>query len=244
MSSDISKELNDKILSLKQTYVSNLARYIERFIYFGKLESWSKEDRASLTRLAHNLVGSGETYGFPLISFAAKALEERLISNKSDTDEYLKNLIKTVDETIRNFPNFETPDAIVVAKAGEGKARILLIDDDSDIRYIVGILLARYAEVTAVGNATEGMQAIDRLKPDLILLDDQLPGLNGLDLMEKIQASGKSLNIPYVMLTATTGASQVIRGLTAGAADYITKPFDPADFVEKISNLLKKRFLK
>jgi DNA-binding response OmpR family regulator len=102
---------------------------------------------------------------------------------------------------------------------------ILIIDDDSDLRELLSEQLELNSQFTAKGAATagEGVDLARAIKPDLILLDVDLPDLNGNETCVRLRDEG--VTAPVIMLTAAAGEADTIRGLEAGASDYVTKPF-------------------
>ena len=119
--------------------------------------------------------------------------------------------------------------------------KIMVVDDEPDIlSYVVQVLELNGYEVV---KAINGKDCLDKLyksstSPDLILLDIMMPGLCGWDVVTKIKENAKWKNIPIVFLTAKSDAMSVgLGGLTA--KDYIVKPFDATDFINRINKILK-----
>lgn len=115
--------------------------------------------------------------------------------------------------------------------------KILVIDDDNALREMVGIVLE--AEGYLVSNHDAGDGALETYKsenPDLILLDVMLPGKDGIEVCQEIRAIA---GVPIIMLTAKTESDDVVRGLEAGADDYVVKPFDPAVLLARIRARLR-----
>lgn len=102
---------------------------------------------------------------------------------------------------------------------------ILIIDDDADLREALSEQLELHQEFTptAVGTASEGVEWARSGRPDLILLDIDLPDMNGREAMRLMRQAGVSA--PVIMLTAASGEADTILGLDSGAGDYVTKPF-------------------
>jgi signal transduction histidine kinase/ligand-binding sensor domain-containing protein/DNA-binding response OmpR family regulator len=121
------------------------------------------------------------------------------------------------------------------------KQRILVIDDDSEIRsYICSILESRY-RVYEADNGLTGLQKAKEKQPDLIICDVMMPGLNGIELCSTIKQDQQLSYIPMILLTASSSAENKIKGLESGADDYISKPFDKDVLVARIANLLQNR---
>src|ERR671925_558906 len=118
------------------------------------------------------------------------------------------------------------------------EGRILVVDDDADIRGLVRELLERRG--FAVTEATDGRQALQQLyddRPDLVVLDVGMPGMDGWTTLERIRELS---NVPVVMLTARAGELEKTRGLRGGADDYVTKPFGRQELLARIEALLRR----
>lgn len=120
--------------------------------------------------------------------------------------------------------------------------KILAVDDEEDILELVKYNLIK--EGFSVVTAPSGEEAVKlslREKPDLILLDLMLPGLNGYEICRLLKNNPETQSIQIIMLTARNTESDELRGLELGADDYITKPFSAKILIARIKNLLKKR---
>lgn len=121
------------------------------------------------------------------------------------------------------------------------REKILIVDDDSDIREILELYLTK--EGFNIVCATEGAEAvniIDRFKPDLILLDIMMPGLDGYETCQVIR---KKTNAPILFLSAKEDDIDKILGLRIGGDDYITKPFSPGVLVARVKAHLRRNRL-
>ncbi len=118
---------------------------------------------------------------------------------------------------------------------------IMVVDDEMDIRYVIRKMLER--EGFAVMEAESGEDALDKLKkakPDLILLDIMMPGIDGWETCARIKSNNDLTSIPVVMLTAKTAEEDKIKALEeCGAEWHISKPIDMAKFVETVKWLLE-----
>jgi two-component system response regulator MtrA len=115
--------------------------------------------------------------------------------------------------------------------------KILVIDDDNALREMVGIVLE--SEGFEVSYHDAGSGALDKFKssqPDLVLLDVMLPGKDGIEVCREIRSVSGT---PIIMLTAKTESDDVVRGLEAGADDYVVKPFDPGVLTARIRARLR-----
>jgi putative two-component system response regulator len=124
-------------------------------------------------------------------------------------------------------------------------ARILLVDDSQDLVFIMERILADegYKEVVSTTDARKVVDLYGVLRPDLILLDLHMPGMNGFDVMAALKEAGIDGAVPIVMLTGDASPEAKLRGLRGGARDYLTKPFDKTEVHLRIENLLEMRFM-
>jgi two-component system, OmpR family, response regulator MtrA len=112
------------------------------------------------------------------------------------------------------------------------KSRVLVVDDDPALAEMLTIVLRGEGFDTAVvADGTRALPAVRELRPDVVLLDLMLPGMNGIDVCRAIR--GES-GVPIVMLTAKTDTVDIVLGLESGADDYIVKPFKPKELVARI----------
>ena len=118
-------------------------------------------------------------------------------------------------------------------------ARILIADDDVDIRELVEFKLATLGhEIMAVADGSAAYEACRTEHPDLAVLDVMMPGLTGLEAVKALRQHAETAGIPVILLTARAQQSDVDIGYEAGANDYITKPFSPRDLAARVEALL------
>ncbi len=121
------------------------------------------------------------------------------------------------------------------------KKRVILVEDEEDIAALIKL----QAEITGYKLHVEvdginGYRAIEREKPDLVILDIMLPGENGLDVCRKIKSHPDLKNIPIIILSAKGEELDVVLGLELGADDYISKPFSPKVLFSRIKAVLRR----
>jgi len=108
----------------------------------------------------------------------------------------------------------------------EKKNRLLIVDDDTtNLMELIGILKNDYMISTAK-NGQSALDNIERVPPDLIILDIIMPGLSGFDVMTKLKQSPEMANIPVILISGAIGFDDERKGLAMGAIDYIRKPYD------------------
>ncbi len=121
-------------------------------------------------------------------------------------------------------------------------AKILVVDDDPNVQRLLQYTLKQEGyDVVVAGDGAEGFRQWGIEDPALILLDVMLPKLDGYQVAAKIRAEeGQSAHVPIIMLTAEREVEQKVRGLRAGADDYLIKPFHPAELLARIKSLLAR----
>jgi two-component system phosphate regulon response regulator PhoB len=119
---------------------------------------------------------------------------------------------------------------------------VLVVEDESAIAELIAINL-RHAgfEVTVVADADAAQRAVDRVLPDLILLDWMLPGQSGVQLARRWRSEARTRELPLIMLTARAEEADKITGLDAGADDYLTKPFSTKELLARIRAVLRRK---
>jgi DNA-binding response OmpR family regulator len=118
--------------------------------------------------------------------------------------------------------------------------RILVVDDDPTVREVVlSYLKAERYEVAEAGDGETALRIIGHERPDLVVLDVMLPGLDGLEVCRRVRADGAS-TLPIIMLTALGAESERVVGLELGADDYVAKPFSPRELVLRIASVLRR----
>jgi len=116
-------------------------------------------------------------------------------------------------------------------------ARILVVDDDTALAEMIGIVLRTEGfEPFFCADGTGAVEAFRSAKPDLVLLDLMLPGMNGIEVCARIREESGT---PIIMLTAKSYTSDVVKGLESGADDYVVKPFNPKELVARIRTRLR-----
>ncbi|MFO8007493.1 MAG: response regulator [Candidatus Brocadiia bacterium] len=122
------------------------------------------------------------------------------------------------------------------------KERILVVDDEADIREVVRHHLEREGySATCVGTGEGALAAARRRRPDLIVLDLLLPGVDGLDVCRRLKADASLESVPIVMLTAKGEEADIVAGLELGADDYVTKPFSPRVLMARVRAVLRRK---
>lgn len=121
------------------------------------------------------------------------------------------------------------------------KKRILLIEDEEDISALIKLQAELFGYKLHVEvDGINGFRAVERERPDLVILDVMLPGQNGFDVCRKIKNHPELKNIPVIMLTAKSEELDIVLGLEIGADDYVSKPFSPKVLFSRIKAILRR----
>ncbi|MBX3312313.1 MAG: response regulator transcription factor [Microbacteriaceae bacterium] len=116
-------------------------------------------------------------------------------------------------------------------------SRILIVDDDKSLAEMVGIVLRNEGfEALYAPSGDTALKIFESQKPDLVLLDLMLPGVDGIEVCREIR---KTSGVPIIMLTAKGDATDVVNGLETGADDYVVKPFNPKELIARIRARLR-----
>jgi len=121
------------------------------------------------------------------------------------------------------------------------KATVLVIDDEKDLIELVRYNLEKNGfDVRDARDGESGLAKAAQLKPDVILLDVMLPGMDGLEVCRRLRSSSATSRVPVIMLTAKTEEADRVVGLELGADDYVTKPFSPRELVARLKAVLRR----
>lgn len=120
-------------------------------------------------------------------------------------------------------------------------AKIVIAEDERDIRDLITFTL-QFAghQVIATSNGAEAVEAVEREKPDLVLMDVRMPRMTGYEACRRLKANPETAHIPVVFLSAKGQESEVREGLEAGAVAYILKPFSPDELTRRVAELLQR----
>lgn len=121
----------------------------------------------------------------------------------------------------------------------ENSAQVLVVEDEQEIRELMALHLTRQGfRVTECGSAESAMEALERELFQVCVLDWMLPGLSGVELVEKIKRQSPDSSV--LMVTALAEPQNIVQGLEKGADDYMTKPFNPTVFIARVRALLRR----
>jgi len=147
-----------------------------------------------------------------------------------------------LQEALRWLPGGENEDEVTATTLPKVKAkepaRILLAEDNTDMRAYVQRLLTGAYEIVAVPDGEAALQSALQHPPDLVLTDVMMPQLDGFGLLKALRANERTASVPVILLSARAGEESRVEGVTAGADDYLTKPFSARELVARVENTL------
>ncbi len=122
------------------------------------------------------------------------------------------------------------------------KRTVVCIEDESEMIDLIRLILGRRGfELTGATGGAEGLEAVRRIKPDLVLLDLMMPGMDGWEVYQQMKADEDLKHIPVIIVTAKAQSIDKVLGLhIAKVDDYITKPFGPQELIQSIEKVLGK----
>ncbi len=119
--------------------------------------------------------------------------------------------------------------------------KILIVDDDIDTLQLVGTMLERQGfQILAANNGLKAIELAQKDKPDLILLDVMMPGMDGYEVTRRLRTMENTAFIPIIMFTAKAQVDDKVEGFEAGADDYLTKPTHPAELIARVKKILTR----
>src|SRR5680860_1665387 len=123
-------------------------------------------------------------------------------------------------------------------------ARVLVVDDvDANVKLLEARLTAEYFEVRTAHNGPEALQICTREGTDVVLLDVMMPAMDGFEVCRRLKAEPRTQHIPVIMVTALDQPGDRVKGLMAGADDFLTKPVDDIALITRVKNLARLKTL-
>jgi diguanylate cyclase (GGDEF)-like protein len=202
---------------------------------------------------AHKLAGTVGIYGFGQASQLAREIETLLLDSASIAEQdgiaKLKAQITALHNQLSRMPDFSQQESLPVEittsllKMGSS-AKVLAVDDDPNLlQYITTILSPWGLRLTTLTNPHQLWTHLEEVKPDLLLLDINMPGLSGLELCQQIRGSDLWVALPVTVLTAYSDSKTMQQAFIAGADDFISKPIIEAELVTRIvTRINRNRF--
>ena len=235
------EEADQALREARTRFVAGFTQRLSAMAALAKrLDGHDRDALAPLREAAHKLAGLGGVLGFPSVSEHAASLEQRLLDESLD--------LAAIHAAMQRLGNGFTRDLSGPAPtwahdAGRAThaARILVVEDEYEQRRIAaaGLRAAGYSVVTAE-SGPEAVETARVERPDLILLDVDLPGLDGMGVCRQIKLDPALAAVPVIFCTARAGLMDRMAGLTLGADDYLTKPYAPSELLLRIRRLVSR----
>ena len=233
---------------LVQEYLKELSRRL-RQMRACLAELHSRPDALELAQqlreAAHRLKGSGGSYGFPEISTASLQIETLLdkhlttrtrlsSASMSDLERRMSDLQKAFLQADRRQAPPGSKTSTIVGDSHPQILRVITVDDDPAVTRLIETTLGEAGFlVKSVQQPEVAREAIESFGPDLVLLDIDMPKIDGLELCRSLRRQKRFQTLPIVFVTGRAQSVDKVEGLHAGADDYLTKPIDPKELVAR-----------
>jgi PAS domain S-box-containing protein len=253
----------DAVLRVRDTGVgipeAELPRIFERFHRVAEARGRTYEGTGIGLALVQELVklhkgavevestfGRGATFTVR-IPFGSAHLPESQIESVRGQTSTATRAEAFVSEALRWLPDgiladvSERADAALVeaSAAGTAKPRLVVADDNADMREYLCRILEPHYEVVAVGDGEEALAEILKSRPDLLLTDVMMPKLDGFQLLQQLRADAGTRDMPVIVLSARAGEEAKVEGLEMGADDYLVKPFAARELFARVAANIK-----
>ena len=255
-------EYQQAFLKLKQAYVRRLENTVRIIDNILDLEQFSLPSRADMVRaqaLVHGLAGSGTTFGYPQVTVAGRDADHVLTDilkhidqghevdaqDKVDFTKVLEIVQQVCNATSREA-RIEMPDLantnIYMTLGVKGHAHILIVDDDKEVASLIAQALeSREMTVQLTASGEDALHYLARVMPDLVIVDKELKGMGGMEVLQQIKQSSEFIDIPVLVLATRSSDEDQAWALRAGAADYIRKPVDAQKLCDRVVQVVNAR---
>jgi len=198
-------------------------------------------------------VGTGTTFtitiprGYAHLPAEQLDAPRRLSSTATGAASYVEEALRWLPdvaetseiEAVLQQPAEPNRSISAVSSVNKVSARILVVDDNADMREYLSRLLQQYYQVETANDGEIALRRMQRQRPDLVLADIMMPNLDGFGLLERIRANPETRLLPVILLSARAGEESRIEGFEAGADDYLVKPFSMRELLASVSGNLQ-----
>lgn len=177
-----------------------------------------------------------EPFSGTLFHVSLPVAETAFLPEQRIVDDFVHTLQSDLQSEANEADDFIEPESSNISNDS-----ILIVEDNADLRKFMSGILTPYFTVITARNGEEGLTVAAAAMPNLVLTDLMMPGMGGMQLLEKLKNDERTSHIPVIMLTARNEQHARIEGLKGGADDYLTKPFSSEELRVRITNLIDQR---
>ncbi len=249
-----SKELNESIAQIWQNIQGGVFKHLETLEQFVNSLQSRILDQTQLQRAkksAHQLAGTVATFGFEAASHIAKAIEiilqnQPLSINLNSLSQLVRTLRLELEQTSGDLANQKNQSNLSVSLpelplTDSGEIRVLAIDDDATILILLKQILGDLGiKVATLEKPTQIWQILETVQPNLLILDINMPEINGLELCQTLRNTEQWSWLPILILTVQTDRQTVQQVFASGADDYLTKPIVPEELSTQVLNRIRR----
>ena len=193
-----------------------------------------------------SILDKGSRFTVSIPTGSSHLPSDRILDNPTElglssenANSYLKQALGWLQNPVTPPIEREFREELPTPASCKSQARILLVDDNQDMRDYLARLLDSCYEVETVTDGMAALNAVQNNPPDLILSDVMMPGMDGFTLLRSLREQPQTQEIPIILLSARAGEESRIEGLEAGADDYLIKPFSARELLARIEATLK-----
>jgi signal transduction histidine kinase len=176
--------------------------------------------------------GKGTEFAVTLRSGCEHLPANHIVAGSPDAASVARSAAAYLDEALQWLP-YESQPIVAAAPVKDG-ARVLVADDNRDLRNFLASLLRPHYDVEVVADGRQALAAIRAKKPHLVLSDVTMPNLDGLGLVRALREDPQTRTLPVILLSARAGQEASLEGLSAGADDYLAKPFTAQELLARV----------
>jgi signal transduction histidine kinase len=178
--------------------------------------------------------GKGSTFTV-VIPLGKAHLPETSAGDEEDKTDYTSSQSDLyVKEALHLLHDQDTNDTRIISQTEIGKARILLVDDNADMRHYLERLLNKHYVVDTAAHGKQALEKIRQQVPELVISDIMMPEMDGIELLHRIKQNPETASLPVILLSARAGEETKIEGYEIGADDYLIKPFSSRELLARV----------
>ncbi|XWK89358.1 MAG: response regulator [Phormidium sp.] len=249
-----SKELNESIAKIWQNIHEGVFKHLEtleEIIISLQSKIFTSNQLQAAQKSAHQLAGTVATFGFEAASHIAKAIEillqnQPLLINLDSLSQLVRTLRSELEQSPGNFPEQATQTDSLVSMpelplTDSGEIRVLAIDDEPAILILLKQILGNVGiKVATLEKPTQIWQILATVKPNLLILDINMPEINGLKLCQTVRNTEQWSWLPILILTVQSDRQTLQQVFASGADDYLTKPIVPEELSTQVLNRIRR----